>query len=239
MVQNFGGGNNTQSSCFIDSTSFYTNTFADQWLFFYVLRPNQLVIPAVVTPRDIKTGALTDAETAILTGLSVDDWEAGGKQVNLTGAGKWFYNSANVDMTPYLNKTIWNAYSALFVETAGVSTLRPDTDTAFVADLNTMLVEGFYGGSKFGESGKSTLSASDFAIGDIFAGAKNADGGGTCYWTALYQGNGKFLVVQNFGGGNNTQSSCFIDSTSFYTDTFADQWLFFYVLRPNQLVTVE
>ena len=181
--------------------------------------------------RDIKEGALTESEEAALAGLSKGKWSSAGRPVNLNNVAPWFYSAAKVNVSKYLNLSIYNTYDALFTPVNNLPAPRTADDEKFNLNYRTMLLDGFYGGTWFKSIGKTALTAGEFKIGDIFAGAKQVDGS-TCYWTAMYQGNGQFIVVEN---NNNGSTRCFTDSKSFYQADFTSQWQYFYVLRPNNL----
>ena len=212
---------------------YYPNALYEGYI---VLRPSRVFdnINDYVL-RDLKEGALTDAEEAALAGLNPDKWGAAGRPTNLHYVAPWFYSAAKINVAKYLNQSIYYTYDALFTSANNLPALRTADDEKFNLNYRVMLLDGYYGGSWFKSTGKTTFNAAEFEIGDIFAAAKQVDGS-TCYWTAMYQGNGQFLVSENNNNGN---IRCFTDSESFYKADFTSQWQYFYVLRPKNLTQLR
>ena len=202
---------------------------------YLVVRPSRVYEDINQVQRDISEGVLTDSEKEGIAALTPADWTAGGSKINLNNVAPWAYNNVKVSVSSYLNKSIYSTRGVLFDDSTGKHVVRLASDSKF--DLNTriMLVDNYYGGTWFPENGSKVFTAEDFEIGDIFAGAKQVDGS-TCYWTAIYQGNGQFLVVEN---NNNGSIKAFHDSTSIYSTTIGSEWEYYYVLRPQNLAMLR
>ena len=202
-----------------------------EWDYYFVLRPNQLH-----QAHDITKTPLTEEEKAVLAALTKEDWENSSQKGNLNGAGVWMYEAAGIDLSAYLDLSVYRTWEQLFESTlnetynANYSTLKAVTDTN--KKYHTMLVDKSWGGTWFAPNDQN-LANVEFQVGDIFAGQYQDTAKTTYYWTALYQGGGKFLVQQNISGGT---ASC-MEKT--YEEIASINWIIHYVLRPDQLASAE
>ena len=202
----------------------------DEYAFYFILRPEQLAGSAKV--RDINDGELTAEEKQGLANITVEDWVAGGKKTN-NGVATWFYNEVNINIAGNFDKSVFNLMYAIFSE----ETWTPNgPDHANYEKYVRMLVDGYYGGGKFGNTGKTfKADGSDFEIGDLFCayteeiveGAKKR-----AYYVGLYQGNGNFLMTQT---GYGVTTDGYVDNKMVYAENIADIYMCYYVIRPNQL----
>jgi hypothetical protein len=176
-------------------------------------------------PRNIYSGALTDAEKDALASITVEDWVNGTGYRSDNAAAHWFYKQAGLDIVDNFGATVFNMYYRLFND----KTKQPLTsnDEGYYESHSAILVDGYYGGTKFG--GGKTFVASDFEIGDLFC-AFTANKGD--WYVALYQGDGKFLEVDRIGG----TWACYDDKTTALDDDIATKFQCYYVLRPSQVL---
>ena len=162
-----------------------------------------------------------------MAALKDTQWDNRG---NLNGAGIWMYEAAGIDLSAYLDKSVYNTYAQLFASTLNetynknYSTLTAVTDTN--KKYHTMLIDKSWGGTWFAPDDQN-LANVEFQVGDIFAGQFKDTA--NIYWTALYQGDGKFLVQQNISGGTAT---CMVKT---YEEIASINWIIYYVLRPENL----
>jgi hypothetical protein len=169
--------------------------------------------------RDISTSKLTEAEKAALAALAPTDWD--NYSTNLNGAGVWMYKAVNIDVSAYFNKTIHSILQAEFDASGGNGYVRKEQTN----DYQTMLLDNSWGGRDFAD--QNDLAEMNLEIGDVFCGRFKISGSNV-YWTALYQGNGNFLVVQNGYG----DPLCFVATVA---EVKANAWHYYYVLRPDNL----
>ena len=201
----------------------------NEWEYFFVLRPDQLAPSEETTLRDLAEKALTKGEKAILATLATD-YDA---PINLSGFATWAYSSAEIDVSDYFSDDydVDDVYNALFVD----EKLKVDR----TSNWYKMLVPGSFDGYKIDyarEAGTDTagvgtavqLNISDYKIGDIFCGC---DAYGT-FWSALYQGNGTFVILLSDGMMNVI--------TFEEGQTVADNtWRYYFVLRPENLAVIS
>jgi hypothetical protein len=194
---------------------------ANAYDYYYVMRPEQLATGQEEEPviRDISTSKLTEAEKAALAALAPTDWD--NYSTNLNGAGVWMYKAVNIDVSAYFNKTIHSILQAEFDASGGNGYVRKEQTN----DYQTMLLDNSWGGRDFAD--QNDLAEMNLEIGDVFCGRFKISGSNV-YWTALYQGNGNFLVVQNGYG----DPLCFVATVA---EVKANAWHYYYVLRPDNL----
>ena len=253
VVQNASTANDTwPTDCFVvdnvDDMFNPTDDYNLSWRYYYVLRPQNLaetqqenpetpVDPETPTePREISTGVLTNEEKAILSALTPTDWETYGKKTQLKNTSIWVYEAAGVKSP--INGSAWNVFSYLF--NTGKPYSRKEVDAQY-ADYEKMLVDKSWGGSDVTSEDQNAITDIQFEVGDIFCGGAGT-ASGTGYWIALYQGNGKFLVVQNGGG---LPAACFtVDSIDKINNPSSQNeaitgWKYYYVLRLQNLATAN
>lgn len=182
-----------------------------------------------VVVRDITKYPLTAAEKSAISALKPDDIK---ECYTVRDLAPRVYEAANVNVSPYFGKTpsgnsltnFWIGY-ALF---ASDGSLRTEDDEAYIANCTAMLVEGYYGGTKFNSS--RTFVEDDFEIGDLFCGYKTVDGK-KLYYTAVYQGNGLFLAADQSSG-----TTLYLqDLNTVFAEDIGSTFTIYYVLRPAQL----
>jgi len=177
------------------------------WEGYMVLRPArgfENINTRTSGSRDVADRMLTAEEELLLSRIKSDEW--GNGDGNLAKGSKWFYSNAKIDVTAYINGSVNDVQLKL-----------NNNDATYMQ----MLVPG-------SRSKDGALKLADYQIGDLFCGRYSLDGGNK-YWTALYQGNGRFLITTN-------GKECF--ALIFTDDNPIDKckaWVYYYVLRPNQL----
>ena len=220
--------------------------------------------PAVVPPRDISTGKLTDGEKAALAALTDQGW-LGSKLFiesnNLPGFATWAYGSANVDVSSYL-QSVHKTFGKMF-DTANKASngykyqMLPETEDNRL--FFAMLVPGSYGGgTAFSSHGyRYTMAEEDYRVGDLFCSrfTKKLENGSStdkCYYMALFLGaenrNGytyrRFLVYIDYGDGVAESHSVYItDYTDLCAlmgaDTEIGTPIYYFVLRPENIAVAD
>ena len=176
-------------------------------------------------PRDISTGVLTNEEKAVLSALTPADWNRLG---NLQNVGPWAYGEANINVKDVLNLTAANMRKQLINASGRITGSN---------DYLSMLVDNSWGGSSVTKADSYTLTADKFEIGDIFCGIASVNG--TSYWIALYQGNGKFLVMQSGGAGTDCFTVDGVDAIFSPNKNGFSTWTWYWVLRLQNLATAN
>ena len=206
---------------------------------YLVMRPSRAFanINSMVQ-RSIDDAPLASAEEKALSALTPEQWLEGGKKYNLGAASTWIYGRAGINTTVYLgSNSVFAARNLLFKWAGNYMQLIHSTETGYDKNYRIMLVPGAYGGTSFVQS--KTFVPGDFEIGDLFCGAQGASihgGSGTRYVVAVYQGNGKFLVIENGGPLGITAHN---DSAMFFSENIGKEWNYYYVLRPDRLATID
>ena len=197
--------------------------------------------------RDITTGVLTPEEITALQNVSLTAADVGWWRT----IGKTVYDSVGVTVDIFSDTTTGtynnfnNFRKTLFDNTGAL--------IAGTTDYHKMLIPGYYGGAKnaaLAEATGKTFVPADFKVGDIFCTAYKT----TCahakwqYVTAIYQGDGKFMVCHLSNGC--TTEGCI----KVYTDTYGvaltnghtsiwsqdvtvldNSFDYYFVLRPERL----
>ena len=189
--------------------------------------------------RNIKDGALTTAEKNVLAKLSVEDFKNGPKKLfNLAAVSTWAYGKAGVNTSIYLgSNSIYAARNLIFKWAGSKMELRMSYDDEFNNEYRTMLVPESYGGTAFNSS--FIITPDMLQVGDLFCGAQSATVNGqasTRYVVGIYQGNGKFLFIENGGAKGNIAS---YDTKSVFSKNIGKEWSYYYILRPDRLATVK
>ena len=173
---------------------------------YLVLRPSRAFenINEMVK-RNIKDGPLTSAEKSVLSKLSPTDFKNGPKKLyNLAAVSTWAYGKAGVNTSIYLgSNSIFAARNLIFKYVGSKMELRMSYEKEYNNDYRTMLVPESYGGTAFTNS--YIITPDMLQVGDLFCGAQGASihgGTGTRYVVGIYQGNGKFLFIENGGPFN-------------------------------------
>jgi len=218
-----------------------TRTYSDEnpignnnWNYYMVLRPSQLVgVTPPETPEEptYTSRELTDEEKAKLAAITLEQVAGSGKY-NLggdSGIGPWFYAQAGLDVSSVLDGSVANTLNSLLSASNGVVT---------TSKYYPMLVPNSWGGETVkAATGEYVLAKADFKIGDLLA--IRTKGASSVYWTALYQGDGKFLVE--------TRSET-PDFVTTYEELFAmksgttiggvtlEAWGMYAVLRPSNML---
>jgi len=148
--------------------------------------------PVAVTGRE-----LTEAEQAVIKALTAE--QLGDKNYNLKNFAPWVYKAINMDsyVTTFLNgDSNANALNALF------NAKSPHVLNE-ASKYNYVLVPNSYGGTSIKNSvGNFVLPVAEYKIGDILItrasytkpAADDPTASSSTYWSAVYQGDGKFLV---------------------------------------------
>ena len=206
---------------------------------YLVLRPSRAFenINEMVK-RNIKDGALTSAEKSVLSKLSPTDFKNGPKKLfNLVAVSTWAYGKAGVNTSIYLgSNSIYAARNLIFKYVGSKMELRMSYEKEYNNDYRTMLVPESYGGTAFTNS--YIITPDMLQVGDLFCGAQGASihgGTGTRYVVGIYQGNGKFLFIENGGPKGNVAT---YDTKSVFSQNIGKEWSYYYILRPDRIATV-
>jgi hypothetical protein len=224
--------------CFVKT---HEEIYAVDWICYYVLRPDNLAAGT----RVITDGTLTAVEKYKLVNLTPEEANAVENATtelnNIQNFAPWVYEQMGIDISDHITKSSWNVYVAIF----NGSNLRAPTSGSYVADLSTMNVADAWGGFRFDVDKRHALTVDTFEVGDIFTGKYTDSNGASHYWTAVYQGNSKFLTQDT-----NTKlvsvvtldqitaliPGADVDQTTTVSESVHNLWEFYFVLRPNQLV---
>ena len=207
---------------------------------YLVLRPSRAFenINEMVK-RNIKDGPLTSAEKSVLSKLSPTDFKNGPKKLyNLAAVSTWAYGKAGVNTSIYLgSNSIFAARNLIFKYVGSKLELRMSYEKEYNNDYRTMLVPESYGGTAFTNS--YIITPDMLQVGDLFCGAQGASlhgGTGTRYVVGIYQGNGKFLFIENGGPKGNVAT---YDTKSVFSQNIGKEWSYYYILRPDRIATVK
>ena len=207
------------------------------WSYYFAIRPENYNGAL----RDPALRELTDAEIYRLSKLTGED--IGYTSRNIHGTVSDYYEAVGIDVTmpkdtDGKDMTQERVRNKLFAWSEGVLVLRDAGDDELMRYFQKLMVP-CYGGSQFAEDTQLTVSdaiaGNVLKIGDVVAGTHtNAYDGGTedVPLTALYQGNGNFLVFY-YTQGTMTKST--------WTAGQVDElnFLYYYTLRPNNMATVS
>lgn len=211
--------------------------------------------------RDIRVSVLSNTEKARISSINTttkaEKFLTSHHFVtsnNLSGFSSWIYEQAGIDFNGYVD-TIQNTFELNF----NWPNCQLLTEKQANSYARAMLVPNSYGGS--GENMKNNpysynLNLEDYQIGDIFCSryhdeslpegkSKNAG-----YYIAIYLGDNKFLIYNDFGLDENKEqvAPSVIKSiedhewiTQFTSWTSDDQIfpIYFYVLRPQNLAHMD
>ena len=207
---------------------------------YLVLRPSRAFenINEMVK-RNIKDGALTTAEKNVLAKLTIEDFKNGPKKLfNINAVGPWAYGKAGVNVSIYLgSNSIFATRNLIFKWVGSYMELRMSYEDEYNNDYRTMLVPESYGGTAFNSS--FIITPDMLQVGDLFCGAQKATVNGkdsTRYVVGIYQGNGKFLFIENGGAKGNIAS---YDTKSVFSKNIGKEWSYYYILRPDRIATVK
>lgn len=208
---------------------------------YVVLRPsNAYENINALRVRDITEGKLTETEAAKLESLTVEDWLYDGRATQFNHFPSWAYERAQVDINAIIaDKTVTYAQEAVFKKVAGKLVPLVPGDTGYNAEYANMLVHSCYGGAQTKNPGR-LISQDELQIGDIFVAAKvNTDlsiSGDYVYRVALYQGGTKFLISDVISGGEG--GTAWASESEIIGEDYS-QWLYYFVLRPEQVVYTD
>lgn len=223
---------------YIDTTTVFSETIAEDFDFYYVLRPS--LYNSYTQVRDITTGKLTETEKYWLSRITPADVK--GKVWLINDFSKTVYKMANIDVSAYLTQSNYNTVGQIFrnESTLGGYHVRPNNYNGYNKTYNTLLLKDCFGGTMIAPSLRKTdFTADNFQIGDMFAGYAPAtdNAGKNVYITAMYVGNGYFLIANQLAGtsANSYSYTYTLDNTLLYDADFLNSLTIYYVLRPDQL----
>ena len=207
----------------VDTEVVFSDTIAEELAIYYVLRPSQLVV---------QESGLRKAEEDALSKITKEELAAAQDPAGKTLTAhnqiiKWFYMHTNLTYNngdSHFN-TITQMKNGVFTM-SGTWTEKANASsiTGTYEKYNQQYMDGYYGGVKFGSTGK-VFTADDFEIGDLFC-AQNTD---STYAVALYQGEGKFLMWNNGVCSEVTTEIC-------GNAKIVSSYNYYYVLRPGKRI---
>ena len=214
------------------STEILGMDFSQDWMYYYVLRPDRTVI------RNMKDGALTAEELLAIGNFS------GGEAVRWYEFGKSVYSHAGITLSVFDRAENYNTVRGYLIASGGAM-VEATEDTQVYHD---MFLPDHHGGSKTGTS--RAFVPADFKVGDLFltAGKKCTCNEDTTlnkypYITGVYLGEGKFRVARF---GCTVCSEVYVDEygkelESGYISLWSDaetmnaSFEYYFVLRPERL----
>ena len=203
----------------IDTELVFKTTLAEEMGTYFVLSPEQLV------PR--ADGELTVAVQRKLSSLTEDDLTAQ-KKTNDTGIMNWLCDQYGITK---LQKGVVKISTAIFNKpTTEYWTLLSSDSSNYNATCAKMLVDGYYGGIKFGAENSKTFTEADFKMGDIFCVQDSK----SVVYVGLYQGEGQFLMAKNDGSG--VAITGYLDTEMAFDKDIATNNNYYFVLRPSQYI---
>ena len=234
----------TSGELYVDKTTVFSETLATDFLGYYVLRPGQISEweEPKPEPKPVLTNKLTEEQKNAIAALQPEDIENKGYLVN--EIAPVIYKAAGLDVStlfgtnPVTGKNLTNFWTgeALFKWEGKVRGERLSTDSEYVQKISYMLVGDYYGGTEFATS-KTDFTEADFEIGDLFVAYGPAtDGSGNVYYTAVYQGGGTFLAIDQTGSSKGGAYVFKKDSTTVFNADIATRFKMYYVLRPGYVI---
>ena len=228
----------TSGGCYIDAHADVESNSYSLWgektnfTKYFILRPERLGY------REITEGALTQVEMNAIARYTTTD------PGTLAQFAEEVYAEAGINLDPVTESAS--------VSTARGALLNDSTGALIEGDTNwhKILVEGSNGGSANAESTK-TFTTAEFQVGDLFCAIGKCEHSQWVATTAVYQGNGKFLVSSfkadcachgvyvddindvNAETGKLTNGRVSIWATD--VEALNSVWKHYFVLRPSQL----
>ena len=103
------------------------------------------------------------------------------------------YQSAYIDASGYLDQTVYGMLGQLFYNVGNGGGYVPKGETS---KYQPMLVNNSWGGTYFTAENNHELTTDMLQVGDFFCGLYRNASNQDMFWTALYQGDGNFLVQE-------------------------------------------
>ena len=206
---------------------------------------NVTYIAAYSYLRDLTSHKLTDSELDALAAITPEMVQEAFActeltSVNLNYVAPWIYRQAGIyynavetgdgDRAGQVLSTYYTAQKFFKLSS------QRWTPNATVADpYATMLVASSYGGTQMNDA--PTFELGYLQIGDLFCAAYDkaqTNNGKTIYYTYLYQGDGKFLLM----GEDSAVYTCEEVLNRIYTYNDTDyNWSYYFVIRPEEYGT--
>lgn len=194
--------------------------------------------------REITEGALTAEEANAISAY------VPGAYFTVSLFAKTVYNSAYIDLDPVFGKLgFFDILKKNFDVDTGLLLDEAEREATFAK----MLMPGYYGGKRYTANGAAyankTFNPTDFNIGDLFMAAQDeacsVTGNRWVYFFGIYQGAGKFLVVENHSSAACTDCQrIYIDSYGVPNNSVVwgntaqmNKHRYYFVLRPENLAT--
>ena len=214
------------------STEILGMDFSQDWMYYYVLRPDRTVI------RNMEDGALTAEELLAIGNFS------GGEAVRWYDFGKSVYSHAGITLSVFDRAENYNTVRGYLIASGGAIVGATENTQVY----HDMFLPDHHGGSKTGTS--RAFVPADFKVGDLFltAGKKCTCNEDTTlnkypYITGVYLGEGKFRVARF---GCSVCSEVYVDEygkelesgyISLWNDaeTMNASFEYYFVLRPELL----
>lgn len=192
---------------------------------------------AVYTHRDLTDGKLTDAELNILANITPEAVKADITSdiiPHLGNVAPWIYRQAGINYNAIATSgtragQIQSTYYTATEFFSGNSAAGWKIKDTINAPYKTMLVTNAYGGEAMVNA--PAFDINYLQVGDIFCAAFDkaiTGASATYYYTYLYQGNGKFLLI--------SADSAVYQLEDVLNTKYADTqlgWSYFYVIRPE------
>ena len=192
---------------------------------------------AVYTHRDLTDGKLTDAELNILANITPEAVKADITSDSISHLGNvapWIYRQAGINYNAVATSgtragQIQSTYYTATEFFSGNSTSKWKIKDTINTPYKTMLVTNAYGGESMVNA--PVFDINYLQVGDIFCAAFDkaiTGASATYYYTYLYQGNGKFLLI--------SADSAVYQLEDVLNAKYADTelgWSYFFVIRPE------
>lgn len=187
--------------------------------------------------RELTAHKLTDAELNLLANIKPEDVQAAFASGVLDSPNShavlpWVYKQVNIAVPSDFSTNKIYATAKMFFTLSGVNWTPNDT---IAAPYKTMLVTNAYGGTQV--VGAPAFDLDYLQIGDIFCAAydkQQTKDSATHYYAYLYQGDGKFLLLNAESG----VFTCDEVLSRIFTFNGTDyNWSYYFVIRPEEYGT--
>ena len=187
--------------------------------------------------RELTAHKLTDAELNLLANIKPEDVQAAFASGVLDSPNShavlpWVYKQVDIAVPSDFSTNKIYATAKMFFTLSGVNWTPNDT---IAAPYKTMLVTHAYGGTQV--VGAPAFDLDYLQIGDIFCAAydkQQSKDSATHYYAYLYQGDGKFLLLNAESG----VFTCDEVLSRIFTFNGTDyNWSYYFVIRPEEYGT--
>ena len=205
--------------------------------YYILLRPSQILDQLTPdqpeTPVEPSIGReLTVEEKTAISAITAAQATTADKN-NLVPFADWVYGQIGIDTSNVLDLSVADMLKAVIGQGISSNPIGLRTDNPHYP----MLVPNSWGGTLVSNSSIGTyiLPEEDYEIGDILI--MHGNHGSTVYWTAVYQGNGNFLIDPRGAEFVMTYDTLaeLMDGGEYSGKTYT--WYRYAVLRPVKLLT--